>query len=119
MASKIRIEKTCCYCEKQFIAKTTKTKYCCHRCNQLHYKQRKRDEKIENAKKEVDVKEKDHVSYNEAIREKDFLKIKEAADLIGVSLRTFYRLMKDGTIKSYKLGGRTIIKRADIDSLFQ
>ena len=41
----------------------------------------------------------------EVITAKDYLNIKEAALLLGVSGRTFYRLMKDGTIKSHKLGG--------------
>jgi DNA binding domain, excisionase family len=52
------------------------------------------------------------------IKQKDFLSIKEAYTLLGVSERTFYRLMKEGTIPATKLGGRTIIKRSIIDNLF-
>jgi excisionase family DNA binding protein len=40
----------------------------------------------------------------EVIKQKDFLSIKEAYTLLGVSERTFYRLMKEGTIPATKLG---------------
>lgn len=54
----------------------------------------------------------------EAIKQKDFLSIKEAFTLLGISERTFYRLMKARTIQATKLGKRTIIKRSEIDKLF-
>jgi len=117
MPTKIRLTKTCDYCKNEFTAQTTKTRYCSHRCNQRHYKQRKREEKIEKAKEKEATKNVDTSMY-EVITAKDFLNIKEAALLLGVSERTFYRLMKDGTIKSHKLGGRTIILRSDINALF-
>ena len=117
MPTKIRIKKTCEFCKNEFIAKTTKTRYCSHSCNRRHYKQLKREEHIQTAIEKETTKNIDTSTY-EVITSKDYLSIKEAAVLLGVSERTFYRLMKDGTIKSHKLGGRTIIQRSDINSLF-
>jgi excisionase family DNA binding protein len=48
----------------------------------------------------------------EVIQQKDFLSIKEAYTLLGISERTFFRLLKTGTIPAARLGGRTIIKEA-------
>lgn len=118
MPSQIRIEKTCDYCGKEYIAKTTRTRYCSHTCNRRHYKQQRREEKIKEAE-EKEVTRKVDTSVYEVLAVKEFLSIKEATTLIGVSERTFYRLMKDEIVKSYKLGGRTIIKRSDINNLFK
>lgn len=121
MASNIRIEKVCIFCEQPFIAKTTVTKYCSHNCSRKYYKKQKRDEKIRKAtapRKTMTDAEEQTVNSFEIITKRDFLSIKEAATLIGVSESTFYRLMKNKTIKTHKLGGRTIIKRSDIDNLF-
>lgn len=120
MASNIRIEKLCVLCEQSFIAKTTVTKYCSDKCAKKHYKQRKRDEKIRKAsnQKNLSFKEEQSINSFKIITAKDFLSIKEATVLLGVSESTFYRLMKNKTVKSHKLGGRTIIKRSDIDNLF-
>ena len=76
---------------------------------------RKRAEKVGKAE-EVEAKKK--ATLFEGITTKLFLNVKEAAYLLGVSERTFFRLMKDGTVKSLKLRGRTIISRADINELF-
>jgi hypothetical protein len=46
MSTHIKIERVCLYCSHKFIAKTTTTKYCSHRCNQRHYKLLKKEEKI-------------------------------------------------------------------------
>lgn len=119
MSSNIRVKKTCEYCGEEYVARTLVTRYCSHTCNRRHYKQKKREEKVQQyqkKKKEVTLQLPD-VDFD-ALGDKDFLSIKEAAVLIGVSERTFYRLMKNGTMKAYKLGGRTIIKRSDIDELF-
>jgi excisionase family DNA binding protein len=52
MSSNLRIKKICQFCYSEFIAKTTKTKYCSLRCAQRAYKQRVRDEKIKQNKLE-------------------------------------------------------------------
>lgn len=51
MSTNIIIQRTCVYCGKQFIAKTTVTKYCSHGCNTRHYKMKVRNERIEQIEK--------------------------------------------------------------------
>jgi excisionase family DNA binding protein len=51
------------------------------------------------------------------LAEKEFLSIKEAAILLGISERTIFRLMKSGELETNKIGRRTIITRSAIDEL--
>jgi excisionase family DNA binding protein len=120
MSSTIQVQKICEYCGKEFTAQTTVTRFCGHGCASRSYKQRKRENKIGWAVEETNKQKVLSVSEVnlEAIKLKDFLSIKEAYTLLGLSERTFYRLLKTGTIPATKLGGRTIIKRSVIDNLF-
>jgi len=120
MSSKIQIQRICEYCGKEFIAQTTVTRFCSHKCNSRAYKLKVKELKV--GKSNEDTNQQKILSASdvqlEVIKQKDFLSIKEAYTLLGVSERTFYRLMKEGTIPATKLGGRTIIKRSVIDNLF-
>ena len=120
MSSTIQVQKVCEFCGKEFTAQTTVTRFCGHGCASRSYKQRKRENKIGWAIEETNKQKILSVSEVniESIKLKDFLSIKEAYTLLGISERTFYRLMKAGTIPVAKLGGRTIIKRSVIDNLF-
>lgn len=40
--------------------------------------------------------------------------IKQAAELIGLSRGSIYRLVSEGQLKSFKVGGRVLIKREDL-----
>ena len=119
MSSKIEFPKICEYCGNEFIAKTTVTRFCSHKCNQRDYKQRLKDQKIEKALA-ISHKPQDESPSNPIgeIQQKEFLSIKEAATLLGVSERTFFRLMKNEVIKSKRLGKRTIISRSEINKIF-
>ncbi len=118
MSSNIRIEKVCNFCEDTFVAKTLTTRYCSRACNKKDYRNQKRLDKVQKNNEQVVTKGVD-VSLFELISSKDYLNIREASELIGVSERTFYRLIKNGTIEPYKLGSRTIIKRSSIDKIFE
>jgi excisionase family DNA binding protein len=120
MSSTIEIQKICELCGKEFTAKTTVTRFCGHTCASRAYKLRKKENKIGQAIKETNQQKLLSLSELniEAIKQKDFLSIKEAHTLLGLSERTFYRLMKAGTIQATRLGKRTIIKRSEIDKLF-
>lgn len=120
MSSTIEIQKICEFCGKEFTAKTTVTRFCGHTCASRAYKVRKKENKIGQAIKETNQQKLLSLSELniEAIKQKDFLSIKEAHTLLGLSERTFYRLMKAGTIQATRLGKRTIIKRSEIDKLF-
>ncbi|MGQ1910974.1 helix-turn-helix domain-containing protein [Marinifilum sp. RC60d5] len=120
MSSKIQISKHCEYCGKEFTARTTVTRFCTQKCAAKSYKQRKKENKFSKALEEANKAKhsfpKD--SILESAKQKEFLSIKEAYTLLGISERTFYRVMKDGTIPTTKFGRRTIIKKSDIDKLF-
>lgn len=118
MSTNIKVNKVCEYCGESFIAKTTVTRYCSHKCNSRHYKQRKREEKL----KKVPMQNKivklalPEVDFGR-LAQMEFLSIKEATALLGVSERTIYRLMKSGDLETKKIGRRTIITRSAIDKL--
>lgn len=115
MSSNIRISKICQYCGKEFIAKTTVTKYCSDVCAKRAYKQKEREKKLQ----KVNSVDKQKMEYNqERVEDREFLSINATCKLLGTSRTTIYRQIKKGNIKATKLGGRTIIKRSDIDKLF-
>lgn len=55
----------------------------------------------------------------EIIQTKEFLSISEVCILLGISRSTLHRTIKQGTIPTTKLRGRTIIKREHIEKLFE
>lgn len=117
MSSNIKINKVCENCSEVFIAKTTKTRYCSHKCNSTHYKIKAREAKLnevpilqQKTKKIYDLSE---------INKKEFLTVKEASIILSMSLRTVYRLIEDGDLNAYNFSIRkTLIRRKDIDSYF-
>ena len=116
MSSSIEVPKICQDCGKSFIAKTTVTKFCSHKCASRNYKKRKREEKVE----EVAPIVVQRIEYNqEQLKDKDFLSVDETCKLLGASRMTIYRQIKAGNIHAAKIGRRTIIKRTEIDKLFQ
>lgn len=97
------------HCQVAFIAKTTVTKFCSQKCASKAYKLNSKKEKIVEAQKD---------EYNKSvgidigmIQSKDFLSIKEACILLGISRMSFYRYIKNGKLKQANLGGRVLIKR--------
>jgi excisionase family DNA binding protein len=46
------------------------------------------------------------------------MSVKEAAKSMGIGHSTIYKLISDGRLASHRLGGRTLIKRADVEALF-
>jgi excisionase family DNA binding protein len=114
MSSKIQIEKTCYFCGQKFIAKTTVTQFCSPICSKRSYKKRKREGKILNTIERGKFQN----PFNPLIKQKEFLSVNEATQLIGASRWTLYRLIADGRLSATKLGKRTIIPRKAIDVLF-
>ena len=116
MSSNIKINRVCNFCNKDFIAKTTVTKYCSHKCASASYKKRAKEQKIEKSNTETVKIKQEPV---EVLKAKDFLNVKELALLLNCSTRTIYRLIENSTINSLNLNKRlTRIKRTDIDKLF-
>lgn len=50
-------------------------------------------------------------SHEEA---KEVVSVREGAALLGVCVQTLYNLASKGIIKPYKLGGRTVYRRAEL-----
>lgn len=116
MSSNIRIQKICKNCGREFTAQTTVTKYCSPRCSKAAYKKRQRDEKIQKSNQET-------VSLirkpMEDLKAKEFLSISETSQLMGISRRTIYRMFERNELISGKAGRRRLIRRSDLDSLFE
>jgi len=115
MSSKFKIIRICEYCGSEFLAHTTKTRYCSHKCNSAHYKAKKRSKKIENS--EIQTEQQKNIPIEE-LKQKPFLSISETVKILGISRKTVYRMIQRKEIGYAKAGSRTIIRRSDLDKLF-
>src|SRR5579875_2486327 len=105
MSSNIRIERVCLYCKQTFIAKTTLTKYCSPTCNNRHYKQLARKEKIQisNIETKVIGKLQTEIKYD-LLATKELLTILEASALLNITHVTLRRWIKEKRILSSRVG---------------
>jgi excisionase family DNA binding protein len=117
MSSNIKIKKICMLCGIEFTAKTTVTQYCSSNCGKRAYKLRNRTEKIEATNKETKaIKSKP----TELLKEREFLTVTQVSKLIGCSRQNIYKMINSGKLKATNiLEKKTIIKRSDIDMLFE
>ena len=122
MSSNMAIPKTCAYCGKAYIAKTTLTRYCCLKCNSRHWKQKAKEEKIQNsliAQQQTMQSQQTLPTANPtSLQSKNYLCVQDAAELIGVSRWTINRMIKRGDLIIHKFGRKKIIERSQIDKLF-
>lgn len=103
------IPRICEACGKEFLAKTTVTRFCSQACGKRFRRRGTTVIQKTKATKTADL---------ESINKKEFLSIKEAHYLIGISEQTIRHQIQSQTIKATKLGRRIIIKRTDIDKHF-
>lgn len=116
MSSNFEVLRICMHCDKEFMAKTTVTKYCSHNCSRNAWRKRARGDKIENSNRATFNISTDQL---QKVQIKEYLSVRDVSLLLHISIRTTYRLISEGTIRSTKISERiTIIKRSDIDSLF-
>lgn len=114
MSSNIEIKKKCRWCGAEFIARKTTTEYCSHRCSGLAYKERKRQAKLDSYQREYEYQQ----SGQKEVAKQEFLTPTQAATLLGVCHVTIYNYINRGVIKVWKLKRKTLIRRADVDTLF-
>ena len=116
MSTNIRVESTCDFCGKNFIAKTLKTRYCSHTCNSRDYKKKLKEKKLKGGVKD---RKDNEISKNlEALKNKEYLSARDAAVIVGCSTKTIYRLLSDGTIKGVNLSKRlTRINKKSLDKI--
>jgi excisionase family DNA binding protein len=147
MSSNLKIKKVCQFCKSKFIAKTTVTKYCCHKCAQRAYKRKKKEEKIKAATDEfenenLEISNQKTISKREKLSSKtrgeitgditndvvqrgeitgeitnDVMTANEAAKVLGVTKKTIYNMIKNGKIRAYNIHKR--LTRIDRESVEQ
>lgn len=116
MSSNIRITRVCQFCDKEFTAKTTKTKFCSLTCASKSYKRDKKEKRKESIRQE---KESLKSSHAEHLGKLDFFSIEQAVAYTGLSRRTLYRLNAKNELEIVKIGYRSIIKRNAVDKFFE
>ena len=112
--SKFRVLRTCEFCGKEFYAQKVTTRFCSRRCNELAYKQRRRQRQITEAEARVLQKP------IEEVGNKEFLSLQDTSVLFGITKRSVYNLIYNGVLQAFKLSSRmTLIRRADIERNFE
>ncbi|MDN5284998.1 MAG: DNA-binding protein [Mucilaginibacter sp.] len=115
MSSNIRLNRICEECNKLFIAQTTVTRFCSKACNGKNHKRKIKLLKIgasdQETKKIIDRPKRE-------LNGRVYLSIQDTCTLLNISRTSLWRLVNQEVIKAYNLGGRKIIKRAEIDKLF-
>ena len=112
--SKFRVLRTCEFCGKEFYAQKVSTRYCSKRCNELAYKQRRRQRKITEAEARVLQKP------IEEVGNKEFLSLQDASVLFGITKRSVYNLIYNGVLQAFKFSSRmTFVRKADIEIMFE
>ena len=101
---------------RDFIAQKTTTACCSKQCANALYKKRKRDEAIK-ANNQI-VEKKIEEKPIEKIKDKPFLTITEAALYLGVTRPTVYSYIRRNELKVIRLGFKYLLKKEDIDELF-
>jgi len=115
MSSNIRINRICQQCGKEFEARKTTSKTCSDACAKKAYKARLRSAKEQGSNEQTRQIITRHI---EDIKAQEFLTVDESARLIRISRRSLYRLNERGELPFVKLNRRTVIRRSDIDRLF-
>lgn len=114
--SNIRIEKVCEWCGNEFEAQKCSTRFCCKRCAEHAYKDRKRQERKRTTEKiviETITRKKE-----EAVSRREYLSVQETANLMGIKRNAIYQLIYRGKLKAFRLTARiTRISREDIEKL--
>lgn len=112
--SKFRVLRTCEFCGKEFYAQKVTTRFCSRRCNELAYKQRRRQRQITEAEARVLQKP------IEEVGNKEFLSLQDTSVLFGITKRSVYNLIYNGVLQAFRLSNRmTLIRRADIEQIFE
>jgi len=118
MSSNIIVKRICEHCHQEFNAKTTSTRFCSLKCSSRNYKKRTREYKIQQAKMDYTEKKLCSTEDIESTNIKPYLNIKEACLLLGAGDSTIRKLIKQGSIKTFYTGGKHLIRRQDLESLF-
>lgn len=112
MSTNIHILKVCEYCEQEFEARTTVTKYCSQKCRVKAYK--KRDKKSLPKVSSKPFRNQNSTAYSPF----NYITIKEASVLIGCSANTIYDMLKKDRLSSFNIRKRkTKVLRSEIEKI--
>ncbi len=111
---KLSIKKVCEHCGTSFTARTTTTRFCSDFCAKRAYKRRKRLESAEltNSKSAQTLQENLEKNIPEVMGPR------LAAEYMSVHVATIYRYLACGILKAAQLPGKTLIRKADLDMIF-
>lgn len=116
MSSNIQVQRICQHCGKEFIARTTVTKFCGDACAKRAYKARQKVGKIEASNSETRLIKNRPI---EEIKAREFLTVTQVSKLIGCSRQNVYKLINTGKLRATNiLKKKTIVKRSELDNLF-
>lgn len=116
--SKTKIKKVCEYCGTVFYAQKLTTRFCSHRCNNLAYKERVRQKRIQEVATTVQavISEKPISDF----KDKEYLSFKEAATLLGLSKQAIYKMVYAGKLQAFRISSRlSFIRKGDIDRMLE
>lgn len=116
MSSNIKLNRICEECEKLFVARTTVTRFCSRSCNGKNLKRKIKQLKIEASDRRTKMITDAPVRL---ISEMEYLTLSNTSKLLNVSRTTLWRMIKQSQINTYNIGGKTIIKKVELDSLFK
>ena len=112
----MEIQKRCKYCGRSFIAHKMTTIYCSPSCNNKDYKRAIREKQIaEYYESHPEDKEQ---PVKDVLQDKAFLTPREAAKVLGIGKSSVYRELASDLIKAVQMKGKTLIRRKDIERLF-
>jgi len=112
----MEIQKSCKYCGRSFIAHKMTTLYCSPSCNNKDYKRAIRQKQVAEYYEAHPEDKKE--TPKDVLQGKAFLTPREAAKLLGIGKSSVYRELASGLIKAVQMKGKTLIRRADIERLF-
>ena len=116
MSTNLRVIRICNYCGKSFEARTTVTRYCSHLCNSRAYKIQVKNLKIDKSDNQTTATiEKPIID----LKAKDYLSLAETCTMLGISRMTLHRQIKEGKIKSKRMGKRVIISKKHLEEFFK
>ncbi|QNN44876.1 helix-turn-helix domain-containing protein [Pedobacter roseus] len=117
MSTNISVPRRCEFCGSLFMAKTTVTRFCSHSCNSKNHKRKVKEEKIKASKVETIERT---VEIKKQSVTKEFLKVKDVADLLECTPEAVYAMIHSGRLKATNLGIRKFrILRANLLAIFE
>ena len=115
MSSNLQIPKQCVFCQEFFTAKKTTTQCCSKQCSNALYKQRRRNQRINDIKSLHLIKP--YVHTSSILIEKEVMSVRDVSKLLGISRCTVYRYLKEGILKRTQIWGKSFILRNELMKL--